>query len=83
MAVRGAQLTGEFLSLSCSLRSFFNNNAMGFRAGSPNIHILLNLLCGMGPWPLNHADYYNKVALVGGDASGMADWCVSVVLRYK
>lgn len=74
------ELTGEFLSLSCSLRSFFNNNVMGFRTGSANIHTLINMVCGMGPWPTDHGDYNNKVAMIGGDPTFMADWYVVLIL---
>lgn len=75
------ELTGEFLSLSCSLRSFFNNNVMGFRAGSANIRTLINMVCGMGPWPTDHGDYNNKVAMIGGDPTFMADWYVVLNVR--
>jgi len=68
------EVAGEFLSLQCSLTGVFNNNAMGFRAGSANVHTLLNLLCAMGPWPADHGEYVRKARGFGGDITGMHQW---------
>lgn len=68
------EVAGEFLSLMGSLANLFNNNAIGMRRGSINAHILLNLLCAMGPWPENRGDYIKKTSNIGGSITGMSMW---------